>query len=63
MTLDYVRMEGKLVMEKMTEVIVTEKELDEEYVVNGEGCQNDCYISWQSSQMGCVPNAWFTSKF
>ncbi len=47
-------------MEKITEAIVTEEELNEEYVVNGEGCLNDCRRSWQTESMGCVPNAWWS---
>lgn len=53
---------GKLGMEKITEAIATENRSDEEYVVNGEGCQNDCHVSWQSEAMGCVPNAWWSKK-
>ncbi len=51
-------------MEKMTEdIVIDQNKLDEEYVVNGEGCHNDCHIAWQSEAMGCKPNAWWTTKF
>ena len=49
-------------MKKITDVIASENEEKENYVVNGEGCLNDCKRSWQSDAMGCTPNAWFSKK-
>ena len=49
-------------MKKITDVIVTENVSDEELVVNGEGCLDDCKRSWQSEDMGCKPNAWISTK-
>jgi hypothetical protein len=49
-------------MKKITDVIATENEEKENYVVNGEGCLDDCKVSWQSSAMGCGHNAWLSSE-
>lgn len=48
-------------MKKITDVIV-EAESNEEYVVHGEGCTNDCQLSWQSEAMGCKKTSWITDK-
>lgn len=41
-------------MKKITENIITEEKAEEEYVVNGEGCLNDCpKTSWVSPDLGC----------
>lgn len=50
-------------MKKITETIVTEKKVDEEYVVNGEGCLDDCpKTSWVNEIIGCGQPSAFLSK-
>lgn len=42
-------------MKKITDQIENKTNLDEEYVVNGEGCSDDCpyHYSWTSESLGC----------
>lgn len=53
-------------MKKITDQIEDKANLSEEYVVNGEGCSDDCphHNSWVSESLGCgwVGSAFITSE-
>ena len=42
-------------MKKITDQIENKTNLEEEYVVNGEGCLDDCphHYSWMWENLGC----------